>query len=105
MKGNRRKQVENMRATWATNAAETHAEVGGETILCEGKLISENSLEISIKFLGLKPVRELRPAIRPNHEPLRGSAQVVPDYVTSVVRKRERTNRDTEQLAGLILEL
>ena len=70
-----------------------------QRVLSERKLISENSLEISIKFLASKPVRELRSAIRLNHEPLRESAQVVPDYVTSVVRKRDRTNRDTEQVA------
>ena len=64
----------------------------------QGRLIGECSVEISNKSLDSQPVMGLCSAIQPNHEPLRGSEQIVPDSVTSVVKERRRT-KDTEQVA------
>ena len=65
----------------------------------QGRLIGVCSVEISNnKSLDSQPVMGLCSAIQPNHEPLRGSEQIVPDSVTSVVKERRRT-KDTEQVA------
>ena len=54
----------------------------------ETKFIGVYSLEISTRSLGSWYAMGLCSAIRPNNEPLRGSTQVEPDSVTSVVGKR-----------------
>ena len=50
----------------------------------EGKFMCVHSLEISVRSL---LVMELCSAIRPNNEPLRESAQVLLDSVTSLAGK------------------